>query len=459
MQRSHRIRRKRQAIEEGKPVFNVQCTVHFVCRKGSYAVKTKTGVRQKRRSSVIQVRIHIGGFRSGTRSTGIPLSEPGDFDRLTLTLKNDPVGSTRLRTLRDDIRKVFNQRLMGNRTLNANLILDIALGTAEHDDESHYIMGHTKDGIPLRDRKIRPPVPATLEAITRYIAQKEKLLGNGLSVRSYNRYRQYGDILSEFVRQTYTAGCFLDDLTPAVEYDLLAYLKGRKGYRHNYAIKTMQFFKAMLTFAHAHGWVDRNVMGAVRLTRQKKEVRTLTMADLDALGSRHFGEVSLAQVRDVFLFCCYTGLAYTDVAGLSAAHIREIDGVDCIIKERNKSGVTSFIPLFPEAVAILNRYADHAGCRLKGVLLPVISNAKTNAHLKEIGRLAGVSEVLHMHLARKTFTMFVEERGFNVDQMAVMLGHTRATMTEQFYHKKRQAPVLRVFKELYSTRPVRRVAG
>ena len=445
--RAIRADRRLNAIEAGSSVFNVYCRVGFITLRRSYKAKTKDGFKLKKRTSAIQVRINISGIRSGIRSTGISLKDPDDFDHSTLTIKNDPVNSTRLQELKNDIITVYNERLMGKRSLNANLIIDIAMGLATHDDEEHYIMGKTKDG-PVRDRKIKPRVPSAIAAIKDYCAMKEQMLGNGLVLRSVQRYRQHCDIIIDFIKLKYGVNTFLDDLTPAIEYDLFAYFKGQKKYAHNYTVKIIQFFKSILTYAHAHGWVDRNVMAAVRLSKQHKEVKTLSMNDLDILSKQEFDEPSLKRVRDIFLFCCYTGLAYTDVASLAPGHIVQVDGIDCIVKDRNKSGIRSFVPLFPEAIVILNRYAEH--CRLTGVCLPVISNVKTNVHLKEIGSIAGIKESLHMHIARKTFTLFVEEQGFNIDHMAVMMGHTRATMTEQFYHQKRQGPVLKVFKNLFA---------
>ncbi|WP_162388306.1 site-specific integrase [Spirosoma endbachense] len=458
MDRHTRAQRKEWLIKQGTGFRQVTCHITGYGRKGKYGEKQRSG--DPARPVTIYIRVGFNGMRSEARSTGIVVANKADFDTQSLVIAGDPVNTARLAALKNEIVKVFNERLLMGKSLNPRFILDIALGLATHQDEEYYLMGRTSSGLPVLSlHKPKPKIPTILGAITDYNRIKAKLEGNGLGVLSRKRYEQYGRILTQFVTETYGKNALLEALTPAVEYDLFAYLKGTKKYVHNYAVKIIQFFKSMLTYAHAHRWVDRNVLAALRLSRHHKEVKTLTMADLEKLASRDFVEVTLNQVRDVFLFCCYTGLAYTDVESLAAEHIVRIDEIDCILKDRNKSGVQSFVPLFPEAIALLNRYKDHRVCRLKGVLLPVISNTKMNSALKIIGNIVGIQETLHTHLARKTFTMFAEERGFGLDQMATMLGHTRTTMTEQHYYKRRREPVLKVFKAIYPSGELKRLAS
>ncbi|QJW89231.1 integrase catalytic domain-containing protein [Spirosoma taeanense] len=370
-------------------------------------------------------RVRCCGKNSPFKSLGIKL-KPNEFNSKTLQITGDPYNTARLVDLKASILKVFKERVLTGRSLDPTLIRDIALGLRAHDEQT----------------------PTIIEAITRWIEQKAKLLGNGLSLSSLKQYQRYGRIISEFVTNTYGKDATLDTLKPAVQHELLVYMKGDRKTGHNYAIKTIQFLKAILDYAVAYEWCDRNVLQSVRLNKQRKEVRTLTMNDLETVKNTHFVETTLNEVRDVFLFCCYTGLAYTDVASLSKDYLITVDEIQCILKDRNKSGQQSFVPLFPEAKAILEKYRYHPICRLKGILLPVLSNQKMNKWLKVIGNVAGIKEPLHTHLARKTFTMFAEERGFKLDQTSIMMGHSRTYMTEQHYYKGRRETVIKEFKKI-----------
>lgn len=450
---------RQKAQQTGTGFVALKCHVTFFALKSLSLDKSKAKPRLRVKSRYIRFRVSIAGMRSSERSTGIRVENPQDFDPQTLVIQGDPIGSARLLALKADVERLFNERLYLKRMLNPIHLADMALGLCGHEDEHLYATGINARGQAVAQRSSRLVTPNVIGAIQRYVDQKALLLGNGLSEATLQRYRQYGTILAEFIRETYGMNAPLDGLTPAVEYDLFGFLKGKRRYVHNYAVKIIQFFKSMLTYAHAHRWVDRNVLGALRLTRHHKEVKTLTLSDLAKLAAQHFAEPTLNQVRDVFLFCCYTGLAYADVQSLSREHLLEVDGVDCILKDRHKSGVQAFVPLFPEAIVILDRYEQHPICRLKGVLLPVLSNQKMNNALKVIGNIVGIPETLHTHLARKTFTLFSEERGFGLDHMAVMMGHTNTTMTERHYHRRRRDPVLKVFKQLYDQQEIKRLAS
>ena len=116
----------------------------------------------------------------------------------------------------------------------------------------------------------------------------------------------------------------------------------------------------------------------------------------------------VAQVRDIFVFACYTGLSYSDVAKLTPDHIvKGIDGMDWISVERTKTGDRSSIPLMQPALKVIRQYENHPEAKIKGLVLPVVSNQKTNAYLKEVAEISGVKKRLSFHLARHTFATTV----------------------------------------------------
>ena len=141
----------------------------------------------------------------------------------------------------------------------------------------------------------------------------------------------------------------------------------------------------------------------------------------------------LARIRDVFSFCCLTGLAFTDVDHLKAEHIRtDENGVQWIHKPREKTSVMSRIPLLPHPIALLKKYERDETCRARGKLLPVPSNAKMNAYLKEIAAICNIDKILTTHVARHTFACLAVEYGMPIDVLAKVLGHSNTNMTRHY---------------------------
>jgi len=144
----------------------------------------------------------------------------------------------------------------------------------------------------------------------------------------------------------------------------------------------------------------------------------------------------LDQVRDIFIFCCFTGLAYADVKKLSNDDlVIGIDGTKWIKTNRTKTDVRSNIPLLTTPLAILEKYKDHPEANHANKLLPVLSNQKMNAYLKEISTLCEIGKNFSTHLARHTFATTVTlTNGVSLESVSKMLGH-KSIKTTQHYAK------------------------
>jgi site-specific recombinase XerD len=141
-------------------------------------------------------------------------------------------------------------------------------------------------------------------------------------------------------------------------------------------------------------------------------------------------------VKNIFLFSCYSGLAYADVQKLKRSEIRiGIDSEKWIFTKRQKTDVSSRIPLLPPALAIINRFEQHPQCKNKDRVLPVLSNQKMNSYLKEIADACGINKNLTYHIARHTFATTVTlSNGVPIETVSKMLGH-RNIKTTQHYAK------------------------
>ncbi len=163
---------------------------------------------------------------------------------------------------------------------------------------------------------------------------------------------------------------------------------------------------------------------------------------MERLSTKNFKNERLSQVRDIFLFSCFTGLAYIDTKKLTHKNINlGLDGNKWIFTKRQKTKTTSNIPLLPHAEDIIQKYKEHKTCLNTGKLLPVLSNQKMNAYLKEIADLCGINKELTYHIARHTFATTVTlSNGVSIESVSKMLGH-KSIKTTQHYAKILDAKV------------------
>lgn len=157
----------------------------------------------------------------------------------------------------------------------------------------------------------------------------------------------------------------------------------------------------------------------------------LTEEELSILEEKDLGIARLDRVRDVFLCCCYTGLAYIDVYNLKEDHIvKDINGKKWIHIKRAKTGTMSRIRLLSKAETILHKYHDLP--KEDGRLLPVPSNQKVNAFLKEIATLCGIEKKLTSHVARHTFATHLLNKGVSMDSIRHQLGQKSLGQTQHY---------------------------
>ena len=149
---------------------------------------------------------------------------------------------------------------------------------------------------------------------------------------------------------------------------------------------------------------------------------------------KNLRSVRLSNVRDIFVFCCYTGLAYIDAKQLKRSEIvKGFDGEQWIMKNRQKTESASRIPLLPTALTILENYKEDALCKVKGVVLPVLTNQKMNEYLKEIAERCDIEKLLTFHVARHTFATTVTlSNGVPMETVSKMLGHKNLRQTQHY---------------------------
>ena len=260
------------------------------------------------------------------------------------------------------------------------------------------------------------------------------LSGISLAPGTVIRYETSLRLTEAFLRTTYKKeDCYLDEITHQFVEDYDFYLRTVRRCCHNTTTKYLLNFKKIIRIALAKGWMKKDPFAQVHFHFEPVEREFLEKQELKVLLNKEITITRLSQVRDIFCFCCLTGLAFMDVQQLKPEHlVADIHGKIWIRKARQKTKNMCNIPLLDEAQKIIDRYRDHPYCQTHGVLLPVCSNQKMNSYLKELADICGIPKNLSTHCARHTFATLTLASGATIDNVAKMLGHANVNMTRRY---------------------------
>jgi site-specific recombinase XerD len=216
------------------------------------------------------------------------------------------------------------------------------------------------------------------------------------------------------------------------DYDF--YLRTVRKCANNSTVKYLKNFNKIIRICLANDWIDKNPFANYKAKVKEVERIYLSKEELESVMNKDFRTKRLSQIRDIFVFSCYTGLAYVDVKKLDKSQIvLGIDGEKWIYTHRQKTDTQSNIPLLPVAQSILDKYQDDVECINKGKVLPVLSNQKMNEYLKEIAALCGIDKDFSYHTARHTFATTVTlSNGVPIESVSKMLGHKDLKITQHY---------------------------
>jgi len=267
--------------------------------------------------------------------------------------------------------------------------------------------------------------------------QMQALIGRDYAESTLDRYETSYRHTLQFLQDKYKVS---DIDIEKLNYDFITnyefWLKTVRKCDHNTTMKYLANFKKIVIRCVKSGKLARDPFVGFVMSKKEVEREVLNDDQLRRIAQENFSAERMAIVRDIFLFCCFTGLAYADIKKLKQTEIiKGNDGGLWIIAKRQKTNVTSRIPLLPAALEIIERYKNHPQCTLKGMVLPVLSNQKLNTYLKEIADKCGIHFNLTFHIARHTFATTVTlSNGIPIETVSKMLGH-RNLKTTQHYAK------------------------
>jgi len=276
-----------------------------------------------------------------------------------------------------------------------------------------------------------------LEVFKYHNDQVKELIGQDYAAGTFQRYEAALKHVKEFISYKYkTDNLYLTQLNHEFVTEFEHYLKVIKKCGHNTTAKYIKNFKKVVLLSVKNDWLPRDPFANYSIPLKEVKRECLTTEELETLEKKEITIERLALVRDAFVFSCYTGLAYVDIAALSPENIiKGIDGEFWIKTYRAKTDTKTNIPLLPKAIEIMNRYKKNHEAVIRNRIIPVSSNQKMNAYLKEIATICGIKKNLTYHLARHTFATTVTlTNGVPIESVSQMLGHTNIKTT-QIYAK------------------------
>jgi site-specific recombinase XerD len=216
------------------------------------------------------------------------------------------------------------------------------------------------------------------------------------------------------------------------EYEF--YLRSVRNCCNNTAVKYIKNFSKIIKICLANEWLDKNPFSNYKSKVKEVERVYLSEEEIQNIINKKFKTERLSLVRDIFIFSCFTGLAYIDVKNLTKSHISiGIDGEKWIFTHRQKTETASKIPLLPISLMIIDKYKDNVECAIKNTLLPILSNQKMNEYLKEIAGVCEIDKELTFHIARHTFATTVTlTNGVPIESVSKMLGHKNLQTTQHY---------------------------
>ena len=361
--------------------------------------------------------------KEGKASIMIRLTINGNTSQFSSKLEVEP-----------ELWDVKGQKMSGSslKARQFNSLLDdvrTSLKNHFHDIETHeaYVTAEKVRnaflGITIRQQTL-------LGTFRKHNEDVQKLVGISKSVATYAKYDRCMRRLEEFMQAKYRIkDIALKEISHVFITDFETYLRTESGCNENTTAKFMQTFRMIIIMAKNNGWIFADPFINYKIRLKRVDRGYLTEPEITKILKKQFTCKRLEQVCDVFIFACFTGLAYIDVRNLTKENIQtSFDGKLWIMTARQKTDTAVTVPLLKVPQAILKKYE---GTQPDGRLLPVLSNQKLNSYLKEIGDLCGITKNIPFHVARHTFaTTMTLAKGVPIETVSKMLGHTNIITTQ-----------------------------
>lgn len=380
--------------------------IQFVIRKhrikdGEAPIYARITVNTNRCEISVKRRIHTDNWNNGK---GMAKGKNPEISKLNSYLEQ----------VRSQLTNYYQELVISKQALNADAIKNKFLG---YEESEHTLMGLIKYHNERMDENLEWGTQKNYFTTEKYVSLflKEKLRKNDISLSELN-FKFISDF-EYFMRKLKRT----DNIKPM---------------GNNTVMKHNERLRKMINLSVKMEWIEKDPFTAHKAKFIKVQRGYLTQEELELIEQKNFSIERLQQVIDLFIFSCYTGLAYIDAISLKSTDIKKgIDGGEWIFTARHKTDVPVQIPVLSKASNLIAKYKDHPKTKLSGTVFPVISNQKLNSYLKEVADLCGITKNLTFHLARHTFATTVTlTNGVPIESVSKMLGHSDIRTT-QIYAK------------------------
>lgn len=277
-----------------------------------------------------------------------------------------------------------------------------------------------------------------MEVFTMHNNKMNALVGIEYTKSTYSKFTEAKQHIEDFLMyQNKKKNILLEDISLKFLQDFDYYLKTKKAFKQITINKSIQRVRKIIKLAIAEGFLFTDPFLLYKPKKVINNVTYLTTEELFELENHIFSQPRLDQVRDMFVFCCYTGLPYQEMANLTKKNIvKKFDDKLWIDMYRQKTKKQLSVPLLPKAISIIGKYQDSKN------ILPIISNQKFNSYIKEIAEIIGIEKKLTHHIARKTFaTTVLLYNDVPMEIVSELLGHSKLSTTQEHYAKVVQKKV------------------
>ena len=290
---------------------------------------------------------------------------------------------------------------------------------------------------------------SVMELFEKHNSDVRVQVGITKTVATLQKYENCKRHFEQFLKSKYKrTDLKFSELTPLIIHNFELFLLTVAKCRPNTSTKILKFLKTITIYGQKHGFLAHDPFANKRFHLENTDRGFLTDEEIKNLIHKEMASPRLDLVRDIFLFSCFTGLAYIDVANLTEDNIVELDGRKWIMTRRQKTRVATNIILLDIPKRIIEKYAP---VRKNGHLLPILSNQKMNAYLKEIADLCNIRKPLSFHMARHTFATMSLSKGVPIESVSKMLGHTNIKTTQiyaRITNKKIEQDMLKLSDKL-----------
>jgi len=272
-----------------------------------------------------------------------------------------------------------------------------------------------------------------VEVYDMHSARIKKLIGIDIQEVTYNKYLESGKHLQAFIKHKYKQKDIkLKALRSSFIDDYVYFLKVEKKFQQSTLNKAVQRFRKVIKYAVSEDYLYKDPFMLYRPKTVKKPVLFLNPEQLKKLEETTFSIVRIQQIKDMFVFCCYTGLGFKEMVNLKKKQITvEFDGELWINIYRQKTKKDFKAPLLPKAKVIMEQYSNDSD-----KVFPSVSNTHFNGYLKEIANVIGIEFNLTHHIARKTFASTVLlYNDVPMEIVSRLLGHSKLQTTQDHYGK------------------------